>query len=328
MPKSSRFSALGDPPIKQIALRIQSRMKKLGYTAQRLSQECGIAGGELCQEAEPPGLSANRITKILMNCQPRPGSSAASVISHAEMAILASALKCAREWLSAQGTGDDPIVWNLLTGPERGTHMLQLLEEYEDRSSQTVVWSEYPLSPFTSEEYMLAFHQARFAAADPLGNTADQRRLIDFFNRTGRARRRRALQSTGALTFTNLVCESEIQRIASGVGVYGAISRHIRKRNFEHLLKVMADPALKMNFVIVDYEKLGNVRVALRDYETVGVTDELFSLWNYHSATVGWSENPKQVAHHRQLLSLMRQHAVCKDNEETIAYLKRLSLSA
>jgi hypothetical protein len=326
LPKPSRFSAIGGPPIKQIALRIRNRMKKLGYTAQRLSQECDIAGGELCREAEPPGLSANRITKILMNCQERPGSSAASVVSHVELAILASALKCAREWLSLQGTGEDPVVWNLLSETERCTQLLHLLEEYEDRSCQSLVWSEYPLCSFTSEEYMLAFHQSHFAAADALGVTTDKRCLVDFFNRTGRARRRRALQPNGTLTCTNLVYESEIQRIAAGVGVYETISRQVRKRSFEHLLKVIANPALKMNFVIIDYEKLGNVRMALRDYETVGVTDELFSLWSYHSGNVGWSENPKQVARHRQLLLLMRQHAICKDNEETAEYLKGLPI--
>jgi hypothetical protein len=214
----------------------------------------------------------------------------------------------------------------VLTEPERGADMLNLLEEYEDRASQTLVWSEYPLCSFTSEEFMLAFHVAHFAEMDTSGVTTDKSRLIDFFNRTGRARRKRALQPNRTLTFTNLVYESEIQRIASGVGVYQAISRQVRKRSFEHLLKVITDPTLMMHFVIVDDERIDHVRSALRDYETVGVIGELFSLWNYHSGSIGWSENPRHVGHHSQLLSQMQQHAVCKDNEETFEYLNQLAI--
>ena len=60
---------------------------------------------------------------------------------------------------------------------------------------------------------------------------------------------------------------------------------------------------------------------------SLSVIEELFSLWNYHSGSVGWSENPRYVKHHLELLSQMQQRAVFRDSEETVEHVKQLAVS-
>jgi len=327
MPKSSRLSTGARRRMKEIALRMQSRMRKLGYSQERLSDICSIKAGEIFSESDQPTLRRDRIAKILMNLQHRQGSSAATTISDAELLILSRSLRCSVEWLSGRGLDEDPVVWNVLTEPERGTHLLQLIEEYEDRAAESTVWSEYLLCSFTTEEFMIAFHHAHFGEMDTAGVTKDKRELVEFFNATGRARRKRVLKPNRSFTFTSLICDSELRSIANGEGVYRSIKRGARKATFEHITHILQDAALKMNLVIVDIEKIGRSKAAWRDYETVGVMGELFSLWNYHSGTIGWSENARYVNHQRNLINEMKNHAICKNTEETVRYIGRLAAS-
>lgn len=327
MPKSSRLSSGAHRRIKEIALRIQSRMRKLGYSQEKLSQICSLVAAELSTDPDHPTLRRDRIAKILMNLQHRPGSSVAITISDAELLVLARALKCSIEWLSGRGLDEDPVVWNVLAEPERAAQFLHLLEEYEERADETTVWSEYLLCSFTTEEFMVAFHRAHFAEMDTAGVTNDKRQLVEFFNKTGRARRGRVLKPGRSFIFTGLIYESELQRVINGKGVYGAIPRLIRKASFEHIVNVLTDPTLKMNLVIVDDSRTLRARGAWRDHETVGVMGELFSLWNYHSGSIGWSENPRYVRHQRELINEMRKHAVCKGTNETIQYVNQLASS-
>jgi len=78
-----------------------------------------------------------------------------------------------------------------------------------------------------------------------------------------------------------------------------------------------------MSLVIVNDQKALTAKVAWRDHETVGVMGDLFSLWNYHSGLIGWSENPRYIKHQRDLIDEMKKHALCKDPRETIQYLKQ-----
>jgi hypothetical protein len=326
MSKSSRFSTGPRRQMKEIALRIQGRMRALGYSAGQLSKECSIVAANL-HNAEQPSLGRDRVAKILMNCKASPGTSAAIVISHKEMEIVARALKVSVEWLSVQTDNEEPIVWNVLTQPERSTHVLHLLEEYEERAGESTVWCEYLLCSFTTEEFMGRFHRAHFGEMDSSGVTKDKRQLVDFFDRTGRARRKRVLRADRAFTFTGLIYESELQRIVAGEGLYRSISKLLRKATFGHIAQVLTDSAMKMNLVIVNDEDVCRAKLAWRDHETVRVMGELFSLWNYHSGSIGWSENPRYVEHQRELIDEMRKHAVCKDAKETSEYVKELAAS-
>jgi hypothetical protein len=298
-------------------------MRQLRLTASQLSDACSIAAGHL-ERDEQPGLRRDRIAKILMNCQPQPGSSAANRISYEEMLILARALRVSVEWLSVQTENEEPVVWNLLAQPERATHLLHLLGEYEERAGESTVWSEYLLCSFTTEEFMVAFHRAHFGEMDTAGVTKDRRHLVDFFNKTGLARRKRVLRPGRAYTFTGLIYDSELRRMVAGDGVYRSIPKTVRKASLIHAARVLEEPDLKMKLVIVDDKKELRAKAAWRDHETVGVMGELFSLWNYHSGSVGWSENPRHVKHQRCLMNEMKNHVLCGDTRDTIEYIIQL----
>lgn len=325
MSKASRSQAIDPALMKLVAERIYSRMRKLGLTQTALSEKCSIQGAHLTENEPPPSLGRERISKILMNRHERPNENAARSMSQGEFRALARVLKVSVEWLCGDGLDEDGVIWNVLAEPHRGAHLLHLFEEHEDRADDSIVWSEYPLCSFMSLEFMAAFHQAHFADVDTLGVTKDRTSLVDFFNKAGNARRQRILRPGRPFELVNLVYRSEVERIARGEGVYRSISPRLRKRNFEHLIRVSSDRALKMEFVIVDDEKVARLERPLRDYETVGVIGKILSIWNYHSGSIGWTEHSRRIQHHRNLLIEMKKAAYCKSLPETIEYVKQIA---
>jgi hypothetical protein len=82
-----------------------------------------------------------------------------------------------------------------------------------------------------------------------------------------------------------------------------------------------------MNLVIVDDAKAAKVKARMHDYETLGVVGDLFSIWNYHSGSVGWSEHPKYVCYHRNLLGQMQRYALFGSRQEMAEYITKLASS-
>src|SRR5437762_8137305 len=89
VPKPSRFSGELQSRIPRIARRLRNRMSELGLNQTELSARCAGASQELFQR-DAPQITRDRIAKILMHCKRNPGKSAARVISHSEMQVLAS----------------------------------------------------------------------------------------------------------------------------------------------------------------------------------------------------------------------------------------------
>jgi hypothetical protein len=290
-----------------------------------LSKECSVVAAEVTEDEDCPSLSRPRIAKILMNRGSSPGRSAARVISRSELIILARALKVSVEWLSGQKDNEDPIVWNVLAEPERARDLLHLLEEYEEQFGEIFVWGEYLICSFMTEEFMHAFHEAHFGEMDTFGNGRDKIRLVQFFNQMGNSRRRRNLKLGRSFTFTSLIYDSELLRIVSGSDVYRSISKAVRKRCLENLAAILNNPLLKMELVVLDDAKSAKIKAAVRDYETLGVVGETFSMWSYHSGSIGWSENPEYVGRHKKLINQMRQSTLCGNCQETIEYIKKLA---
>jgi len=324
MPKTSRFFSVEQSQISEIAVRIERRMRNLGLTVSELSEKCSVVAAGLSSD-ESPSLSRPRIAKILMNRRGSSARSAARVISGSELMILACALEVSIEWLSGQKDNEDPIVWNVLAEPQRAAHLLHLLEEHEESAGETVIWGEYLLSPLMTEEFMYAFHEAHYGAVDTFGIGKDKSRLVQFFNKMGKSIKHRVLRPGRSFTFTGLIYNSELQRLAAGTEVYRSISRAMRKRCLENLVSILMKPSLKVDLVIVDDAGVGKIKATLRDYETVGVVGEVFSMWNYHSGSIGWSEHQKYINHHKILLDQMKLHNLCGNLEKTTEYIKELA---
>jgi hypothetical protein len=275
----------------------------------------------LINNDESPSLSRPRIAKILMNRRGSSARSAARVISGSELMILSRALEVSVEWLNGQRNNEDPIVWDVLAEPERVAHLLHLLEEHEEGTSETVIWCEHLLCPLVTEEFMYAFHKAHYGEVDTFGIGKDKSRLVQFFSKMGKRRRHWVLRPERSFNFTSLIYNSELLRIAAGTEVYRHFSRGMRKRCLENLVSILTKPSLKMNLVIVDDARAGKVKATLRDYEMVGVVGEALSIWNYHSGSIGWSEHPKYVNHHKNLLGQMKTYDLCGNLQKTTEYI-------
>src|SRR6185503_7318466 len=102
---------------------------------------------------------------------------------------------------------------------------------------------------------------------------------------------------------------SDMERIAQGKGEYAGISKQLRRDCLANVLRLISDEALGVDLVIIDSGGADGIRKAFRDYDSVGVFDESFVLWRYHSGRIAWSEDPEQTRKYRRLLKTLQSSA-------------------
>src|ERR1700686_877007 len=143
MPRPSSFSGVLQSRIPRIARRLRSRMNELGVNQTELAARCTGASHSLFPEQQAPPITRERIAKILMHCKANPGKSAARVISHAELQVLASVLQVSPDWLGGNDDSRDLVLWDPLADPQRAHHILHLINEHEDNATEVLIWAEY-----------------------------------------------------------------------------------------------------------------------------------------------------------------------------------------
>ena len=306
--------------LRQTANKIYSRMQSLGLNETQLSERCSLAAIHLFEDAEVPSLTRDRVSKILMNRQDVPAKSAARIITHAELTVLANVLKVSVEWLIGQEENRDPVVWNVLANPDRVVEFAHVLQAYEEVGKESKVWSQYLMHSYTSEAFTHAFNQVHYGAKPGIANP---RSLVEFYNQVARLRRKRILRTGRSFDYTSLLYQSHFEEVSCGQGVFSAISKTILRRNLEVMIDTITNPSLRIKLVIVKDDYVAALE-AVRDYEILSTVDTLFSSWNYHTGDVGWSENFSYVEPRRQLLDRMSAHSLCRDVSETVEYLKSL----
>jgi hypothetical protein len=314
-PVAARFSQL-----RHTANRIYSRMRLLGLNETTLSEQCSLASIHLFDDGEVPALTRDRVSKILMNRQDVPAESAARIVSQAELTVLAQVLKVAVQWLLGQEQNRDPVVWNVLADSDRAVTFTNLYQAYEETGKDTRVWSQYPVYSFTSEAFAHAFNQVHFGRKTHLPST---RPLVQFYNENARLRRKWILRPNRSFKYTNLIYRSHFEHVTCGTGSFSAISKTILTRNLDVMMEAITNPSLKMELVILKDEYLTDANI-LCDYEFLSAVDDLFLIWGYHNADVGWSEHPSYVKPYRQLLDRLIKDRLCRDVSETVDYLKSL----
>ena len=69
----------------------------------------------------------------------------------------------------------------------------------------------------------------------------------------------------------------------------------------------MSDESLGNQLVIIcEQDSAAKIKIAFRDYDSVGIFDERFVLWRYHSGKVACSENPEHARTYRTLLKSLQ----------------------
>ena len=319
-PAGSQTTAPSSSRLRVTADKIYSRMRLLGLNETQLSERCSLAAIHLFEDAEVPSLTRDRVSKMLMNRQDVPAKSAARIIAHAELTVLANVLKVSMEWLVGQDGNRDPVVWNVLANPDRVAEFTHVLHAHEEKGNESKVWSQYLMHAYTSEAFIHSFNQLHYGTKPGIANP---RSLVEFYNRVARLRRKRILRPGRPFQYTSLLYRSHFEEVICGQGVFSAISKTILGKNLELIIDAITNPSSRIKLVIIkdDYvEALDGVR----NYEILSTVDTLFSSWNYHNGDVGWSEHPSYTQPHRQLLDRMDKHSLCRDLNETVEYLRSL----
>lgn len=277
-------------------------MSELGLNQTELSARCAVASQDLFLR-DAPQITRERIAKILMHCKRNPGKSAARVISHRELQVLSSVLQVSSEWLSGLGQSRELVLWDPLAEPHRAHHILHLINEHEDRAREVLIWAEYLICSLETPEFMHKHHETLFTELDILGAHEEKRRLVQVYDNIGNARRKRLSDSIQRRRkLVQFIFASELRKIAQGSGEYAAMGKELRRCSLQHLSNLISDPSLGINLVVIDDKNANRVRTAFRDYDSVGVFDESFVLWRYHSGKIAWSEHAEQAKRYRNML--------------------------
>jgi hypothetical protein len=302
------------------AKRVYSRMGLLGLNETELAERCSVAAANMPEDDDPPGLTRDRVSKILMNRHDAPARSAARVITDKELALLARVLGVSTEWLLGQGHNWNPVVWNVLGEPDRVLTFVNLLQGYEELGKETKVWSQYPMHIFTSEAFGYAFNQAYYGGKRGVANP---KALWEFYNRVARMRRKQLLRCDRQFDFTNFTCLPYFEEATCGAGIFSVISKSVLRSNLDMMIDVITNPSLRMKLLILKDEYCDGLE-AVRGYGILSTVDTSFSSWNYYNGDIGWSEHSSYTQLHRKLLDGMSAHALCRDVNETVDYLRSL----
>lgn|GEM_PF-1293913 len=324
MPRASRFSGELQGRIPRIARRLRSRMNELGLNQTELAARCTGASHSLFPEQTAPPITRERIAKILMHCKAHPGKSAARVISHPELQVLASVLQVSSEWLAGADDSRDLVLWDPLADPQRAHHILHLINEHEDNATEVLVWAEYLICSLETPEFMHKHHEALFKELDVLGAYDEKRKIVQVYDNIGNARRKRLLDSRRKnRRLIQFIFASDIEKMARGENEYATIPQGVRRACLENLCKMIADPGLGIELVVVGDEAASGIKIAFRDYDSLGVFDESFVLWRYHSGRIAWSEHSGHARSHRDLLKKLQSLAIGRTREHAQQIVKR-----
>lgn len=284
---------------------------------------------------EPRGSSADRafsmtrdrIAKILMNCQRHPRKSAARVISCREIIGLARALKVSPEWLLGQEDNPDPIIWDALAHSHRAEEILHLLNHYEDRTGRAIVWADRLMCSLTTPEFVHASHEALFAELEEIGLKHRKQGLVEVYDRIGHVRRARRMERGRSSRFTQLMVLSDLEKISRGRDEYRGISRAIRQSCLENARALIERSACGIELIVAEDDRVRELVMALRDFESVGVCGDEFALMRAHSGDVIWSENKNYVRRYVQLLDDFRDRARYRNRDQVLRLLDGLLAS-
>jgi hypothetical protein len=318
MQKASRFSGDLQSRIRRVARRLRSRMNELGVNQTELAARCAGAAQDLFLEQHAPQITRERIAKILMHCKANPGKSAARVVSHPELQVLAKVLQVSTDCLTGNEDSRDLVLWDPLADPQRAHHILHLINEHEDKATEVLVWAEYLICSLETPEFMHKHHEALFNELDMLGAHDEKRNVVQLYDNIGNARRKRLLDSNRKdRRLVQFIFASDLERIVRGEGEYASIQKGLRRACLENLCMLIADSSLRVELVIVGDEVANGVKAAFRDYDSVGVFDEGLVLWRYHSGRIAWSEHPVHTRKHRGLLKKLQNRAITSSLQRT-----------
>lgn len=308
-----------------LAGRVRSQMQRLQISAAELARRCEKR--DFPGDETRPNLSRERITKILMNAQPRVGKGAAKVVSAEEVFMLAETLEVSKEWLTGQTKYTNaPVLWDMASEPEISQQIQHLINHYEEVTGGSLIWAENLLCSLTPTEFVRGYYESFFSELDEIGLHNEKQNLVATYENFGNRQRRRMLQNTAhqKWTRTQIIFLSELEKIVRGDGHYSDIKFSIRRKCLENVRNLTADDSFGVRLIVARDEDAPHIKHLLRDYDRFGVNGDKFTLWCYHSGKVGWSENKNQVFRHRKIIDELIERSAYRERAEVSALLLQL----
>jgi hypothetical protein len=210
----------------------------------------------------------------------------------------------------------------------RADHILHLINEHEERASEVLIWAEYLICSLETPEFMHKHHEALFSELDMLGAPDEKRRLVNVYDSIGNARRKRLVDpKRKRCKLVQFIFAADLERIAQGKGEYADIRKQLRRDCLSNVFRLASDEALGIELVIIDSGDADGIRTAFRDYDSVGVFDESFVLWRYHSGRIAWSEASSQAKRYRGMLQELGTQRGSHTGIQTLKRIKSLAVS-
>lgn len=307
--------------------RVRLQMKRLKISATELARQTDTLANHTFPDGMRPNLTRERITKILMNEQPRIGKGAAKVVSPQEIFVLAESLNVSKEWLTGQTIElNSPILWDMASEPEIGKQMMHLINHYEELTGSTLIWGENLLCSLTPPEFVRGYYEAFFSELDELGLFEEKQNLVALYEDFGNKQRRRMIENAKKQkwTRTHIIFLSELEKIVRGDGHYANIKFSTRRKCFENLHRLTADDSFNVRLIVTRDEDVPHIKKLLRDYERFSVNGDKFTLWSYHSGKVAWSENKNQILRHKKIIDELVERSIYREREQVSALLLQL----
>lgn len=309
-----------------LARRIRSEMRKNKLSITALAKRCKELSEDLYDEKERPNINRERISKILMNEQPRVGKGAAKVVTPQEVFVLSKALNAPREWLTGQAKNDTLILWDAMSNSETAAHIFHLLAEYEERTGELFIWGETLLCSLTPPEFSHELHLAIFKELGEIGLTEQMKLLVKTYDLVGDKRRKRTFGNSEKRRWEikQIIFLSELQNIADGTQIYSQISAAIRRKCFDHLIGILKTDKYKIKIIVVKDEDAAKHKLFLRDFDRFSVNGDKFSLCSSHSGSQIWTEDKTTVLRNREVLTQLENLAAYRQNEQVVDLLFQL----
>ena len=105
------------------------------------------------------------------------------------------------------------------------------------------------------------------------------------------------------------------------------IRKQLRRDCLANVFRLTSDEALGIELVIIDSGEADGIRTAFRDYDSVGVFDESFALWRYHSGRIAWSEDSAHAKRYRRMLQELRTQRGSHTGAEALKLIESLAVS-
>jgi len=320
LPRLTRLAGAREERLRAVALRIRNRMNRLRLSESELARRCSLLPGS---DRDPP--SRDRLAKLLMNCKRAPEKSAAKLITAEELSTIADVLEVSFEWLVGQHPPHDPVYWDLLADPRRADHVLHLLSEHEDSSGEVLFWADHLRPPLTTPGFMRTYNRSLVEDLPFAWTSAEKKTAAETLDRIGEARRRRVFGTGRGYIYTQVIFLSDLERYVDARDEYARIPKALREECLRELASLVSEQRPRVSLCIVDGDSASRVVRALGGYRTLCVFGLAFTLWEYRSGAVAWSEHRRHVAAHRRLIRDARSHTLNCNQQEAASLLLDLA---